>query len=409
MFKIVHQDKKSAARLGKLTTVHGEIDTPCFMPVATQGSVKTLSQQELLDMDIQIILANAYHLFLRPGIEIIKKAGGLHSFMNWQRPILTDSGGYQIFSMSLPASKAGFNKNRSVLTQVTDRGVHFQSHIDGTKHFFTPEDIIDIQIKLGSDIIMPLDECVQYPCTKDYAAIAMKRTVDWARRSKEHMAYSISHIVNSNKPYTRSDKPLLFGIIQGATYEDLRKECCERLLEIGFDGFAIGGISVGESKDLRYNIVQFTLKLFPKDKPVYLMGMGTPEDLVGAVNLGVDLFDCIIPTRYGRNGTAFSSQGKIIVRDAPFKDDFKPLDEDCSCFTCKNYSRAYLRHLFNAGEILGLRLVSLHNIYFYNSLMQKIRESILEDRFSEFKKQIFEKNNFNADSRKSNADLRRLN
>lgn len=355
-FTLIHQDKNSKARIGKLLTSHGEIDTPCFMPVGTQGAVKTLAPYELEGCGAQIVLSNAYHLFLRPGIEVIKKAGGLHNFIAWSKPILTDSGGYQIFSLAL-------------LRKVTDEGVEFQSYIDGKKHFLRPEDIIDIQKDLGSDIMMPLDECVHYPCSRDYAEIAMRRTLDWGRRSKGQ---------NHSK--------LLFGIIQGATYEDLRKECTQTLVEMDFDGYAIGGVSVGEPKNLRYNIVNFTLEFIPQDKPRYLMGVGTVQDIIEAVELGCDMFDCVMPTRYGRNGTAFTSRGKLIIRNAPYIEDFSALDPVCNCYTCKNFSRAYLRHLFNTEEILGLRLVSLHNIHFYLEFMRNIREAIRQDRFLEFKK-----------------------
>jgi queuine tRNA-ribosyltransferase len=360
MFKLIHQDKNSKARLGKLITAHGEIETPCFMPVGTQGSVKTLSPRELQDAGAQIILSNAYHLFLRPGKEVIKKAGGLHRFISWPKPILTDSGGYQIFSLAL-------------LRKVNDEGVEFQSHIDGLKHFLTPENVLEIQGDLGSDIIMPLDECVHYPCARDHAELAMERTINWARRSKRHMA---------------GDRQLLFGIVQGATYEDLRRECAKRIREIKFDGYAIGGVSVGEPKNLRYNIVDLTADLLPDDSPRYLMGVGLPQDIIEAVGAGVDMFDCVVPTRYGRNGTAFTSAGKITVRNSPFIEDFLPLDADCSCYTCRNFSRAYLRHLFNAEEILGLRLVSLHNVHFYLELMRRAQEAIRQDRFSEFKKEF---------------------
>lgn len=360
MFSVIHQDKNTRARLGKLRTAHGDIDTPCFMPVGTQGTVKTLSPRELEECGAQIILSNAYHLFLRPGREVIKKAGGLHKFMSWQKPILTDSGGYQIFSLAL-------------LRKVNDKGVEFQSHIDGLKHFLTPEDVIGIQRDLGSDILMPLDECVHYPCAKDHAEIAMKRTVDWARRSKS--------VVSENRQ-------ILFGIVQGATYEDLRKECVHQLTDIDFDGFAIGGVSVGEPKNLRYNIVNFVADLLPQDYPRYLMGVGLAEDIIEAVESGADMFDCVVPTRYGRNGSAFTSRGKLIIRNSPYREDFQPLDTECSCYTCKNFSRAYLRHLFNTEEILGLRLVSLHNVYFYLELMHKIREAIRQDRFAEFKKEF---------------------
>lgn len=359
-FTLIHQDKDSKARLGKLVTVHGEIDTPCFMPVGTQGTVKALSPQELEESGAQIVLSNAYHLFLRPGLEIIKKANGLHSFMSWQKPILTDSGGYQVFSLAC-------------LRKVNDEGVQFQSHIDGQRHFLTPEDVIQIQNDLGSDIMMPLDECVHYPCSKDYAEVAMRRTIDWARRSKS---------VSGER------RALLFGIVQGATYEDLRQECAETLVAVDFDGYALGGVSVGEPKNLRYNIVNFTLRFLPQDRPRYLMGVGVPEDIIEAVELGIDMFDCVVPTRYGRNGTAFTSAGKLIVRNSTYIEDFRLLDEKCGCYACKNFTRAYLRHLFNTDEILGLRLVSLHNVHFYLELMRKLREAIRQDRFLEFKKEF---------------------
>jgi queuine tRNA-ribosyltransferase len=361
MFKLIYQDKNSKARVGKLVTAHGEIQTPCFMPVGTQGTVKAISPRELQEAGAQIILSNTYHLFLRPGMDVIKKAGGLHNFISWPRPILTDSGGYQVFSLAL-------------LRKVSDRGVEFQSHIDGLKHFITPEDIVNTQIDLGSDIMMPLDECVHYPCAKDHAEVAMKRTLDWARRSKEQIA--------------KSDKQLLFGIIQGATYEDLRKGCAEKLIEIDFDGYAIGGVSVGEPKNLMYNTVALLAEFLPPDKPHYLMGVGLPEDIFEAVEQGMDMFDCVVPTRYGRNGTAFTSEGKLTIRNAPYIEDFKPLDPNCECYACKNFSRAYIRHLFNTEEILGLRLVSLHNIHFYVQLLRKIREAIKQDRLSEFKKEF---------------------
>lgn len=365
MFTLTHKEKQSNARLGKLVTAHGEIETPCFMPVGTQGTVKTLSPEELKEAGAKIILSNAYHLFLRPGMEVIRKAGGLHNFISWDRPILTDSGGYQIFSLAL-------------LRKVNDQGVEFQSHIDGLKHFLIPEDVVGIQRDFGSDIIMPLDECVHYPASKDHAQTAMERTVNWARRSKAAM---------------HKNGQLLFGIIQGATYEDLRKACAGKLIEMDFDGLAIGGVSVGEPRNLRYNITHLTVELIPLDKPRYLMGVGLPEDIIEAVGSGVDMFDCVVPTRYGRNGTAFTSLGKLTIRNAPFIEDFTGLDPACSCYTCKNFSRAYLRHLFNTDEILGLRLVSLHNIHFYLELMRKIQEAIAQDRFVEFKKEFLSKYN----------------
>ncbi len=364
-FTLIHGDKNSRARLGKLSTTHGEIETPCFMPVGTQGTVKAISPQELKDASAEVILANTYHLFLRPGMEVIRKAGGLHNFMSWDKPILTDSGGYQIFSLAL-------------LRKIRDEGVEFQSHIDGMKHFFRPEDVMDIERDLNSDIIMPLDECVHYPCSKDHAEVAMKRTIDWAGRSKK------AHSAGGS---------ILFGIIQGATYEDLRRECAGRMMELDFTGYAIGGVSVGEPKNLRYNIVHLVSGLLPKEKPRYLMGVGMPEDILDAVELGIDMFDCVIPTRYGRNGTAFTSEGKLVIRNAPYTEDFTPLDPQCACYACRNFSRAYLRHLFNTEEILGLRLVSLHNIYFYLELMRKVREAISLDKFLEFKKEFLEKYN----------------
>ena len=406
MFKLIHKDKNCKARVGEFATAHGQISTPCFMPVGTQATVKTLSPLELEQAGAKIILCNAYHIFLRPGIDVVKKVGGLHRFISWPKAILTDSGGYQIFSLAL-------------LRHITDEGVEFQSHLDGSKSFLTPELVVEIQQALGADITMPLDECVHYPCAKEYAKIAMERTVDWARRSKAvigsrvtgnglrgtgngkpHMGnmsripYPVSRIP---KPESRNPNPatrqLLFGIVQGATYEDLRKECIEKLLGIGFDGYAIGGVSVGEPEVLRYNIITFVLDNLPKLNMRYLMGLGTPEDILKAVEWGSDMFDCVIPTRFGRNGTAFTHEGKLTIRNAPYIEDYKPLDYDCSCYTCQNFSRAYLRHLFNSDEILGLRLVSLHNIHFYLDLMRNIREAIQEDKFVKFKKEFLNKYN----------------
>ncbi|MDP2940788.1 MAG: tRNA guanosine(34) transglycosylase Tgt [Candidatus Omnitrophota bacterium] len=364
-FTLIHQDKHTKARLGKLTTAHGDIDTPCFMPVGTQGTVKALSPLDLEDCGAQIILSNAYHLFLRPGREVIRKAGGLHKFISWPGPILTDSGGYQIFSLAL-------------LRKVSDNGVEFQSHIDGMRHFLTPEEVIAVQQDLGSDIMMQLDECVHYPCSRDQAEVAARRTLDWARRSRAVFA---------------ENRQLLFGIVQGATYEDLRGECCRQIADLDFDGIAIGGVSVGEPKNLRYNTVHLAAQLLPPEKPHYLMGVGLPEDILEAVALGLDMFDCVIPTRYGRNGTAFTSAGKLTVRNAPCTEDFRPLDANCGCYACRNFSRAYLRHLFNAEEILGLRLVSLHNVHFFLELMRGMREAIAQDKFVEFKKEFLSRYN----------------
>ncbi len=345
-------------------TSRGAIDTPCFMPVGTQGSVKTLSPQELNESGAEIVLSNTYHLFLRPGLEIIEKAGGLHSFMSWDKPILTDSGGYQVFSLAL-------------LRKITDEGVHFQSHIDGMRHFLTPGDIVRIQQALGSDIIMPLDECVHYPCVRDQAELATERTISWAKKSRD--AHSAIQQQGTCPQH-------LFGIVQGATYEDLRIRCCEELIEAGFDGYCIGGLSVGEPKNLMYNMAGICAAVLPERKPRYAMGVGLPDDIIEAVTLGIDMFDCVAPTRYGRNGTAFTHKGEVTVRNARYAKDYGPLDAACGCYTCNNFSRAYLRHLFNAEEILGLRLVSLHNIYFYLELMRAIRKAITDGVFLVFKK-----------------------
>ncbi len=356
MFTLLNKDRDTKARLGKLETAHGAINTPCFMPVGTQATVKTLSNQDLLDCEAQIILSNTYHLYLRPGIEVIKQAGGLHKFINWQRPILTDSGGFQVFSLA-------------TLMKVKDEGVEFSSHIDGSRHFLTPEKVIELQQTFGSDIMMPLDEPVSYPCSKAKAEEALKRTLDWAKRSKE----------------VSKGEQFLFGIVQGSSYLDLRKRAVEELGNIGFDGYAIGGISVGEPEDLIYEITEYTAALLPEDKPRYLMGVGTPLDILEVVSAGVDMFDCVMPTRNGRNGTAFTKTGKLLLRNAKFTKDFKAIDEDCGCYACKNYTRSYIRHLFNTGELLGMRLVSLHNIYFYDMLVKDCRDAISKNSFSEYK------------------------
>lgn len=370
-FTLIHQDTKTKARLGRLETAHGVIETPTFMPVGTQGTVKALSPRELIEAESQIILGNAYHLYLRPGLEIIKRAGGLHKFISWDKPILTDSGGYQIFSL------AGFRK-------VRDEGVEFQSHLDGSRHFLTPEKVIEIENILGSDIMMPLDECAHYPCPKEYAKTAMQRTSYWARRSKTaHSSQLTAH-----------GKQLLFGIVQGSVYEELRKQSAQEIVEIGFDGYALGGLSVGEPKNLRYNAISWTLEFIPPESARYLMGLGTPEDIIDAVGQGVDMFDCVIPTRYGRNGTAFTSEGKIVIRNALYANDPGPLDARCDCYACRNFSRSYLRHLFNVEEILGLWLVSFHNIYFYNHLLKAMRLAIKENRLNDFSlSQVYDSEN----------------
>ncbi len=368
-FTLIHQDKSSSSRLGKLATSRGQIDTPCFMPVGTQATVKTLSPVDLKDCGAQIMLSNAYHLFLRPGMEVIRQAGGLHKFMGWDKPVLTDSGGFQIFSLAL-------------LRKISDQGVDFQSHIDGDRHFLTPEKVIEIQKDLGSDIIMPLDECVHYPCTRDHAQVAGERTFSWAKRAKKAKAELIGEDSSIQK---------LFGIIQGATFEDLRLTCAKQIIDLDFDGHALGGLSVGEPKDLMYNIARVVLEILPPSKPRYMMGVGLPEDLIEAIDLGVDMFDCVAPTRYGRNGTAFTSRGKMTVRNALYTKDFAPLDSACGCYTCKNFTRAYLRHLFNTDELLGLRLVSLHNVYFYQEITRSARKAIAADNYKAYKKDFLDK------------------
>lgn len=363
MYKIIHKDKNTKARLGKLATAHGVVRTPEFMPVATQATIKALSVRDLKDCKLQIILSNAYHLYLRPGTEIIKEAGGLHKFMAWDKPILTDSGGFQVFSLS-------------DLVKIDDEGVRFKSHLDGSPHKLTPEDVIRIQKDLGSDIMMPLDECAHYPCEKDKAEFAMRRTVEWAKRSKRCLAPA------------SLNKQLLFGIVQGASYLDLRKECAERLVDIGFDGYSIGGVSVGEPKDLIWQIAGFTAGLLPEDKPRYLMGVGEIPDILHAVSCGIDMFDCVIPTRNGRNSVAFTRNGPMVLRDSKYTREHIPIDRECACFACKTHTRAYLRHLYKSQEILGLILISLHNIYFYAKIMSEIREAIKLDRFREYKKKL---------------------
>ncbi len=359
MFKLIHKDKSTKARLGKLTTAHGEVNTPVFMPVGTQGTIKALSNEEVKTCGAEIILGNAYHLYLRPGLDIIRKAGGLHKFMGWDLPILTDSGGYQVFSLAK-------------LRKLSEEGAEFSSHIDGSKHFLTPEGAIDIQTTLGSDIMMTLDECVHYPAAKDYVEQSLGLTTRWARRSKEHMARA------------QNNGQLLFGIVQGGAYLDLRKRSADELITIGFDGYAIGGVSVGEPEELIHEISSYTAALLPDDKPKYLMGLGTPLGLLEAISNGIDMFDCVVPTRNGRNGQAFTWNGELQLRNASYKEDFSPIDETCGCYACRNHSRAYIRHLFNTQEILGLRLVSLHNIYFYVKLIELSRESIASGRFAEF-------------------------
>ncbi|MBI4353519.1 MAG: tRNA guanosine(34) transglycosylase Tgt [Candidatus Omnitrophica bacterium] len=371
MFKILHKECQTQARTGVLKTPHGEVRTPVFMPVGTQATVKTLSNQELIDAGAEIVLANAYHLYLRPGEEVIREAGGLHGFMNWRRPILTDSGGFQIFSLS-------------TLNRVKEEGVEFQSHIDGSRHFLTPEGVIRIQSALGSDILMPLDECVPYPCEKDAAEKAMVRTTEWAKRSQRAW-------LSLDGSSGEERRNFLFGIVQGSTYPDLRKRSAQDLLELDFPGYAIGGLSVGEPHAVMVEMLSETLPQLPEEKPRYLMGVGLPADFFEAVSQGVDMFDCVVPTRNGRNATVFTFKGKLLLRSARHTRDFQPIEEDCPCYACRTYSRAYLRHLFKAEEYLANRLASLHNLAFFIRLFRLMREAIEESRFMEFRKE-FERN-----------------
>ena len=376
--------KSGSARVGILHTAHGDIETPCFMPVGTLGTVKTLSPAELIEINAQIILSNTYHLYLRPGIEVLKNAGGLHNFISWQKPLLTDSGGFQVFS-------------HSKLRKITEEGVEFTSHIDGSKHFFSPEKVIEIQQIFGSDIMMVLDECVAYPVEHDYAKSSMETTLRWAKRSKAVIGKRLA--VSGYRPSIDTEhripnteyRQLLFGIIQGSTYSDLRKESAQKTVKIGFDGYAFGGLAVGEPNGLMYEIISETEKFLPEDKPRYLMGVGTPENLWECVERGIDMFDCVLPTRNARNGQALTSTGKINIRNAEYKNDFLPLDKECDCYICKNFSRAYLSHLFRCDEILGLRLATLHNLTFMLNLAQRIRESIKTEKFHQEKKNFFDR------------------
>lgn len=357
-FKLIKKDPSTSARIGKIITPHGDVNTPAFIPVGTVGMVKTLTPEELIDLGAEIILGNTYHLYLRPGHEVIKTLGGLHRFINWERPILTDSGGFQIYSLSS-------------LRKITEDGVSFRSHLDGESHFLTPEKAIEIQEALGSDIAMILDECTPYPSTYEYTKASMELTIKWAERCK--------------KARKKEDRAL-FGIVQGGMYPDLRKESILKLIDIGFDGYAIGGLSVGEEKDEMFGVVNVAVPLIPEDKPRYLMGVGTPEDILEAISMGMDIFDCVMPTRNARNGTLFTRTGRLIIKNAQYKMDEDPIEKDCLCYTCRNFSRAYLRHLFMTEGLLALRLNTIHNLYFYLNLMKNTREAILADRFKEFRK-----------------------
>ena len=370
-YELLHVDKNSGARRGVIHTPHGDIQTPVFMPVGTQATVKTMTPDELKDwIDAKIILSNTYHLYLRPGSKLIKEAGGLHGFMNWDRAILTDCGGFQVFSLK-------------DLRKISEEGVEFKSHLDGSKHFFSPESVMETQEDLGADIIMAFDECVEYPASYEYTKQSMERTTRWAKRCKE--------------AHTTTDKQGLFGIIQGGFYKDLRDKSLEDLIALDFPGYAIGGISVGEPKEEFLDILRYVAPKMPENKPRYLMGVGTPDYLIEAALAGIDMCDCVLPTRIARNGTALTWSGKVVVRNATYEKDWGPLDPDCDCYTCKNYTRAYLRHLVKTKEILGDRLLSIHNLNFLTKLMERVRIEIENDNLLNFKNEFYKKYGYTKD------------
>ena len=364
-YELLHECKQTGARRGVIHTPHGDIQTPVFMPVGTQATVKSMTPDELKDMiDAKIILSNTYHLYLRPGSKLVKEAGGLHKFMNWDRAILTDSGGFQVFSLG-------------DLRTISEEGVEFKSHLDGSKHFFSPESVMETENDLGADIIMAFDECVEYPATYEYTKQSMERTTRWAKRCKE--------------AHKNTEKQGLFGIIQGGFYNVLRDKSLEDLVAMDFPGYAIGGISVGEPKEEFLDILRYTTPKMPKNKPRYLMGVGTPDYLIEAALAGIDMCDCVLPTRIARNGTAMTWNGKVVVRNATYERDFTPLDSECDCYTCRNYTKAYLRHLVKTKEILGVRLLSIHNLYFLSKLMERVRKEIENDNLLNFKNEFYSK------------------
>ena len=364
-YELLHECKQTGARRGVIHTPHGDIQTPVFMPVGTQATVKSMTPDELKDMiDAKIILSNTYHLYLRPGSKLVKEAGGLHKFMNWDRAILTDSGGFQVFSLG-------------DLRTISEEGVEFKSHLDGSKHFFSPESVMETENDLGAYIIMAFDECVEYPATYEYTKQSMERTTRWAKRCKE--------------AHKNTEKQGLFGIIQGGFYKDLRDKSLEDLVAMDFPGYAIGGISVGEPKEEFLDILRYTTPKMPKNKPRYLMGVGTPDYLIEAALAGIDMCDCVLPTRIARNGTAMTWNGKVVVRNATYERDFTPLDSECDCYTCRNYTKAYLRHLVKTKEILGVRLLSIHNLYFLSKLMERVRKEIENDNLLNFKNEFYSK------------------
>ena len=372
-YELKHICKQSGARRGVIHTPHGDIETPVFMPVGTQATVKSMTPEELKEeVKAHIILSNTYHLYLRPGSKLIREAGGLHKFMNWDRAILTDSGGFQVFSLG-------------DLRKIDEEGVEFKSHLDGSRHFLTPEKVMEIENDLGSDIMMAFDECVQYPAEHEYTKEAMERTMRWAARCKE--------------AHKNTEKQGLFGIVQGGMYKDLREKSAKTLVEMDFPGYAVGGLSVGEPKELMCELLEFTTQFLPVDKPRYLMGVGTPDYLIEATLRGIDMCDCVLPTRIARNGTALTSHGKVVVRNATYEKDWNKLDEECDCYTCKNYTRAYIRHLVKTNEILGIRLLSIHNLRFLTRLMEQVREAIENDSLMDFRKQFYQKYGYETEEK----------
>ncbi|WP_028274539.1 tRNA guanosine(34) transglycosylase Tgt [Atopococcus tabaci] len=373
-YKLIKKEKHTGARLGEITTPHGTFETPMFMPVGTLATIKTLSPEDVDEMGAGIVLSNTYHLWLRPGEDIVDEAGGLHSFMNWNKGILTDSGGFQVFSLS---------DSR----KIEEEGVHFRSHLDGSKLFLSPEKAIQIQNKLGSDIMMSFDECPPFDESYDYVKKSIERTTRWAERGL--------------KAHQNPDRQGLFGIVQGAGFKDLRMQHAKDLVSLDFPGYSIGGLSVGEPKEDMYKVLDYTTPLLPENKPRYLMGVGTPDALIEGAIRGVDMYDCVIPTRIARNGTAMTSQGRVVVKNAKFARDFTPLDPKCGCYTCRNYTRAYLRHLIKADETFGMRLISYHNVYFLINLMKQVRQAIREDNLLEFKEAFFEEYGYNKPNAKN--------
>lgn len=364
-YELIHEDKKTGARLGRITLPHGTFETPVFMPVGTCGTVKAMTPEELKDMvDAKIILGNTYHLNLRPGMDVIKAAGGLHNFMRWDGNILTDSGGFQVFSLQS-------------IRKITEEGVEFRSHLNGEKLFMGPEESIDIQQTLGSDIMMCFDECAPYPASYEYVKNSMERTTRWAKRCRT--------------AHTNRETQALFGIVQGGMYSDLREKSAKDLMEIDFDGYAVGGLSVGEPLEVMLPVLEDTTKFLPKDKARYLMGVGSPDYLIEAVLRGIDMCDCVLPTRMARNGTALTSHGRVVIKNKKYEMDFTPLDTECDCYACKNYTRAYIRHLCKCGEILGARLMTIHNLRFLVHLMEQVRAAIKEDRLLEFRREFYAK------------------